>query len=1292
MSDLIKQHFRATNGLDAGGNKVINVAKADRNVMDDGVNVEYLIQENTIQPWANDRGYPEGFAVTMEKRIWVARADIAAPIPPAVNTFKQGEWISMRVDPKWEQYSSGTTELLPGTYANIDTRVNPVTLVLPKNKVEQGDTIVIRDIGGKPGINQALIKVQDSAPAMIFQGSILRELQLTRPYSMLLLTFTSAGWYVTLSDLSSLARTIDSTTLDAATDVGAQVQSSEFIVRYYTSNKKLTVRLPRYANHGDMITFAEPEGKTPLYHFTIKTYDANSSIGTEGTTSWTSKIKGGGVLIYDGPRKVWRINSIDMQQRIKIVTDDTVMQPNEAITIFGANNSTVKTISVTLPTQVAPGDTVRIGMNYMRKGQTVNIVTPPAPAGGTKDRIATTVNLLQFPKRSEYPPDAAWTQVDSLSFNGTSDYPPVLELAYVEATPNNYWIVSENIPSVERVDWTNDTTRARVGVIALATQANLEANSSNLVDGVAVTPHTLSKRTATEARTGIAAIALSTDVLQNSNYAFINDKIITPKRLNERTATETRRGLAEIATQAETDAGTDDTTIVSPKKLNARKATATLDGIIQLVNIGGTPATVNREDAGQGIYDHNDFSKAVTPKTLRGYKATEIASGCVWLAKDSEVRNPPAINSNIPLVVTPQSLHKKVADTGNIGFIQIATQAEVNAGTDNTKAVTPKTFNDRIASETLTGIARFATQKEFDENTGGGMMVSTSKISTFFNRHERVAVRTEAGLTQQGTLWGQLVLNIQTPTETQRGTPKVATQTLVNAGTDDVDYLTSKKLQAKKGTESAYGIVKYATQADTNTGTANDVAVSPVHLKYVIQTSADWRAQDNVRGTVRVANGDTAWTGNSTTGSDDKPKEVNGYAVSPNGLKQALANYLPLNAKADNSGLLNGLTSDQFIRRDIDQTVNGKLTLTKSTDFNSDVNVKGLGNFTGGEVKVFATSSTANSHVRFLNSDGNERGIIYARPVAAGNSQQLTLRVKGSAPDTGKEFSFGNNGEFVAPDKITSNGTIHSASDVNSNTVYRVKNASVIQLQDSDSVASFGNLAKKGRILTNDASQTQVTDNSGNYVILTTKNKDTILDTRYVKSAGDTMTGNLTLNGSALVINGSEGWYDHTTTANTEKYARAGSWTVEIKNSAKLATLPGYVVPIREENPLVPGSMIVTGYEEKTGAGGLLAQISVSSDYTYQTWTPYPANAEQSAKARTHTMWTRVYNPYIKKFDSWMRVYTSATPPTAADIGAPSSVSTSVKTLEVQEWIKIGPVKIYPDRTSQTVKFEWVGD
>ena len=448
-------------------------------------------------------------------------------------------------------------------------------------------------------------------------------------------------------------------------------------------------------------------------------------------------------------------------------------------------------------------------------------------------------------------------------------------------------------------------------------------------------------------------------------------------------------------------------------------------------------------------------------------------------------------------------------------------------------------------------------------------------------------------------------------------------------------------------------------------------------MKYVIQTSADWRAQDNVRGTVRVANGATAWTGNSTTGSDGTPKEVDGYAVSPNGLKQALANYLPLNAKADNSALLNGLTSDQFIRRDINQTVNGSLTLTKVTTSSANIETSAI--LKSSKVETTGDIRISNATARLLlTSDTNAWSVQ-----ASANSGRIAFISENDTQNV--HLSVYNDSRGV-----TANIKFE-APVINATTQFQLNGTGVIAAAGSSSIR----LATSGKgleLASNDAGNIIAAEGSATYKVLTTKNKDSILDSRYVKSAGDIMTGNLTLNGSALVINGSEGWYDHTTTANTEKYARAGSWTVEIKNSAKLATLPGYVVPIREENPLVPGSMIVTGYEEKTGAGGLLAQISVSSDYTYQTWTPYPANAEQSAKARTHTMWTRVYNPYIKKFDSWMRVYTSATPPTAADIGAPSSVSTSVKTLEVQEWIKIGPVKIYPDRTSQTVKFEWVGD
>ena len=92
MSDLLKQHFRATNGLDAGGNKVINVALADRNVKTDGVSVEYVIQENTIQKYDPTRGYLTDFAVTYGRRIWIANKDIPKP----AGNFNQANWTSLR--------------------------------------------------------------------------------------------------------------------------------------------------------------------------------------------------------------------------------------------------------------------------------------------------------------------------------------------------------------------------------------------------------------------------------------------------------------------------------------------------------------------------------------------------------------------------------------------------------------------------------------------------------------------------------------------------------------------------------------------------------------------------------------------------------------------------------------------------------------------------------------------------------------------------------------------------------------------------------------------------------------------------------------------------------------------------------------------------------------------------------------------------------------------------------------------------------------------------------------------
>lgn len=1278
MSDLLKQHFRATNGLDAGGNKVINVALADRNVKTDGVSVEYVIQENTIQKYDPTRGYLTDFAVTHGRRIWIANKDIPKP----AGEFNQANWTSLRVDPNWiYTVRKGEYEIQSGQFINVDSNAaGDASLLLPLAP-DEGDTIVVRDIGGRPGYNGILIKAQDTGASIVFGEPRLREVRITRPYSQIMFTFSNGAWRATLATFGETAKMV----VPNGT-VPSQVQSGDFVVRRFTSNQEIFITLPLYANSNDIINFTDLDGTTPINHMTVRTFDPTISIGELGKTEVQVRTSGQGFVVYDANDKLWRIFENDLRTRVRIITSDVSLLPNESISVFGTDNATVKTINVTLPTDVAIGDTVTIAMNYMRKGQTVVIKASDG------DTIASNLNLLQFPKRSEYPPDAAWVQSTSITFNGTTSYVPVLKLAYIEdsVTKKNYWIVTESDPTVERVDSKDNTTRARLGVIALATQAQANAQS-NAEKELAITPETLNGRRASESQTGIARIATSSEVNKNSTDSYLDDVIVTPKKLNERTATETRRGLAEIASNAEMDAGTDDITIVTPKKLLYRTTSDSRLGVIQLVKTGATPNTnADRSTAGTGVYDHSDYKNAVTPKTLREYKATTLQSGAVWLANDTEVRNGTPASANIPTVVTPEALHKKVATTGAIGLIQIADQNEVNAGTVTNKAVTPKTLNDRTATYDRTGIASFAKDADFEAGTSETLMINPRKLYNKFSNPGRIQVNTGSGLTITGNLWDHYTINIQEASTAQRGTTTLATAGEVRTGTDAKKIVTAATLHAKTATEDAIGLAQLATQDEVNAGTINNKIVVPAYIKQAVQVTESWQATDSVRGTVKLSLGDGTWKGNDTNGSTlpDNGYASKGVAVSPYELNLTLKHYLPRLGKAYDTGMLGGQTPDKYARRDIAQTISGVWTFSQDTTFSNNIGVSGLINASGGEVRISTPSSQTNSVIRMQSNSGIDKAVIFA-PNQTATAGTLTIRVQnGTSTSTDRnDFNFRGNGNLDVPNEVGSK-TVRTSGQVIVGSTVMVKDVQMLAVEGVNAI--FGAQSQSAYIRTRDADlQIFAQDSSGSYPILTTKNYARLADGRYVKKAGDTMTGELKSN-SPITINGDENWYN---TTSPDAVTKPGSWTAEIKSAAKLQSLRGYLVPIRTPiDPDKPDVLVVTGYTEKVSAGGVLAQIGVNPDYTYQTWTPYPPNAETAGNAKAHTMWMRVYNPYMKKFDEWMRVFTSATPPTAADIGAPSSVSTQVKTLEVLEWIKLGPVKIWPDRPNQTLKFEWVGD
>lgn len=159
------------------------------------------------------------------------------------------------------------------------------------------------------------------------------------------------------------------------------------------------------------------------------------------------------------------------------------------------------------------------------------------------------------------------------------------------------------------------------------------------------------------------------------------------------------------------------------------------------------------------------------------------------------------------------------------GRIQIATLAEVDAGTNNTKAITPKTLEYRMqrpeATTTVRGVIRIATRPEVQAGTVANAVVTPLELSGYFA--------------------------FRTATEARNGTIKLANTAMAVAGTDDTAAMTPLKVQQAianataqipsytPATETNQGTVKLALLGQLEQGTLREgVAVSPYSLAQLI--------------------------------------------------------------------------------------------------------------------------------------------------------------------------------------------------------------------------------------------------------------------------------------------------------------------------------------------------------------------------------------------------------------------------------------------------------------------------
>lgn len=179
-------------------------------------------------------------------------------------------------------------------------------------------------------------------------------------------------------------------------------------------------------------------------------------------------------------------------------------------------------------------------------------------------------------------------------------------------------------------------TRAQEGTAALAFSAGdrvelrLTAAAVNEVNQTAINALAGNIQTATNAET---------------QAGTVDNKAVTPASLSARTATESRTGLVELATTTEVTTGTDTSRAVTPAGLKAAldakvvAATASAAGVVQL-------ATNTEAQAG------SNASKAVTPAALAARTATESRTGLVELATNAEV----AAGTDTARAVTPAGL------------------------------------------------------------------------------------------------------------------------------------------------------------------------------------------------------------------------------------------------------------------------------------------------------------------------------------------------------------------------------------------------------------------------------------------------------------------------------------------------------------------------------------------------------------------------------------------------------------------------------------------------------------